>query len=68
MTKQEAQDAIIQEKTVIFNDIKYSIRGLIYRYEQTKRKWIVSAELLDKNEHSIIITRLEKIKLYQEQS
>ena len=67
MTKQEAITAIKQEGYVIFNEIKYKIQALIYRYNHIKKKWNISAELLDKNNHTIIIAAVEKIELYQEE-
>ena len=67
MTKQEAIAAIKQEEYVIFNEIKYKIQALIYRYNHIKKKWKISAELLDKNKHTVIIAAVEKIELYQEE-
>ena len=67
MTKQEAITAIKQEEYVIFNEIKYKIQALIYRYNHIKKKWNISAELLDKNKHAVIIAAVEKIELYQEE-
>ena len=67
MTKQEAITAIKQEEYVIFNEIKYKIQALIYRYNRIKKKWKISAELLDKNKHTVIISAIEKIELYQEE-
>jgi hypothetical protein len=66
MTKQEAIAAIKQEEYVIFNEIKYKIQALIYRYNHIKKKWNISAELLDKNKHAVIIAAVEKIELYQQ--
>ena len=67
MTKQEAIAAIKQEDYVIFNEIKYKIQALIYRYNHIKKKWKISAELLDKNKHTVIIAAVEKIELYQDE-
>lgn len=67
MTKQEAIAAIKQEEYVIFNEIKYKIQALIYRYNHIKKKWKISAELLDKNKHAVIIAAVEKIELYQDE-
>ena len=67
MTKQEAIAAIKQEEYVIFNEIRYKIQALIYRYNHIKKKWNISAELLDKNNHTIIIAAIEKIELYQDE-
>ncbi len=67
MTKQEAIAAIKQEDYVIFNEIKYKIQALIYRYNHIKKKWKISAELLDKNKHAVIIAAVEKIELYQDE-
>ena len=67
MTKQEAITAIKQEEYVIFNEIKYKIQALIYRYNHIKKKWKISAELLDKNKHAVIIAAVEKIELYQDE-
>ena len=67
MTKQEAITAIKQEEYVIFNEIKYKIQALIYRYNHIKKKWNISAELLDKNKHAVIIAAIEKIELYQQE-
>ena len=67
MTKQEAIAAIKQEEYVIFNEIRYKIQALIYRYNHIKKKWNISAELLDKNKHAVIIAAVEKIELYQEE-
>ena len=66
MTKQEAIAAIKQEEYVIFNEIRYKIQALIYRYNHIKKKWKISAELLDKNKHTVIIAAVEKIELYQD--
>nr|DAU70951.1 MAG TPA: hypothetical protein [Caudoviricetes sp.] len=65
MTKQEVITAIKQEDYVIFNEIRYKIQALIYRYNHIKKKWKISAELLDKNKHTVIIAAVEKIELYQ---
>ena len=67
MTKQEAIAAIKQEEYVIFNEIRYKIQALIYRYNHIKKKWNISAELLDKNKHAVIIAAVEKIELYQQE-
>jgi hypothetical protein len=67
MTKQEAITAIKQEDYVIFNEIRYKIQALIYRYNHIKKKWKISVELLDKNKHAVIIAAVEKIELYQEE-
>ena len=67
MTKQEAIAAIKQEDYVIFNEIRYKIQALIYRYNHIKKKWKISAELLDKNKHAVIIAAVEKIELYQDE-
>ena len=67
MTKQEAITAIKQEDYVIFNEIRYKIQALIYRYNHIKKKWNISAELLDKNKHTVIIAAVEKIELYQDE-
>ena len=67
MTKQEAITAIKQEDYVICNEIKYKIQALIYRYNHIEKKWKISAELLDKNNHTIIIAAVEKIELYQDE-
>ena len=67
MTKQEAIAAIKQEDYVIFNEIKYKIQALMYRYNHIKKKWKISAELLDKNKHAVIIAAVEKIELYQQE-
>ena len=67
MTKQEAITAIKQEDYVIFNEIRYKIQALIYRYNHIKKKWKISAELLDKNKHAVIIAAVEKIELYQQE-
>jgi hypothetical protein len=67
MTKQEAIAAIKQEEYVIFNETRYKIQALIYRYNHIKKKWNISAELLDKNKHAVIIAAVEKIELYQQE-
>jgi hypothetical protein len=67
MTKQEVITAIKQEDYVIFNEIRYKIQALIYRYNHIKKKWKISAELLDKNKHAVIIAAVEKIELYQDE-
>lgn len=67
MTKQEAIAVIKQEDYVIFNEIRYKIQALIYRYNHIKKKWKISAELLDKNKHTVIIAAVEKIELYQDE-
>ena len=67
MTKQEAITAIKQEDYVIFNEIRYKIQALIYRYNHIKKKWKIFAELLDKNKHTVIIAAVEKIELYQDE-
>lgn len=67
MTKQEAIAAIKQEEYVIFNEIRYKIQALIYRYNHIKKKWKISAELLDKNQHTVIIAAVEKLELYQDE-
>lgn len=66
---EDAKTAIVNKKPVIANNLglEYEhITGLIYRYNQDTKKWIVSAELKDKNTHSVTIARLDKISLLEE--
>ncbi len=65
ITVQDAKEAIIQKKNVVYDNVRYKVAALIYRYY--RKKWIVSAELLDKNKHSIIIARIDKIKLSEDE-
>lgn len=61
MTAEEIKDALLKKYPVIANGIEYRcVSAVIYREQD--RKVVVSAELLDKNQKSVTIVSLDKIK------
>lgn len=62
MTGPEAKTHLFNRKPVVHNGITYNrITAIIYRCDDNNNL-IVSAELLDKNKHSVIIARLKDVK------
>lgn len=63
MTNDEAKEAFRNKTPVYFNGVQYSrISAIIYRYDQYDNHMLVSAELLDRNGHSVVIARISDIK------
>ena len=66
MTNEEAKQALFEKKPVKYKGVEYSyITGIIYRYD-TKGKLIVSAELMDKCGHSVVIAQIKDIDAVNE--
>ena len=66
MTNEEAKQALFDKVPVKYKGVEYSrITGIIYRYD-TKGKLIVSAELLDKCGHSVVIAQTKDIEAVNE--
>lgn len=62
MTNQELKDAMLQSLPIIYNGMEFScISGIIYRNKGGKVA--VTAEILDKNQNSVVITTPDKIQL-----
>lgn len=62
MTGPEAKTHLLNRTPVIHNGITYNrITAIIYRCD-ADNNILVSAELLDKNNHSVIIARLKDVK------
>lgn len=54
MNNQDLKEALLQRHTVVYKGTAYArVSGIIYR--ERKGQIVVSAELLDKNENSVII-------------
>ena len=61
MTGEEVKQAFFDDVPVKYKGVEYScITGIIYR-KDTKRNLIVSAELLDKCGHSVVIAQIKDI-------
>lgn len=62
MTNDEAKEAFQKRTPVYYNGVRYlKINAIIYRYDPFGNL-LVSAELLDRNENSVVIARLKDIK------
>ena len=62
MTNDEAKEAFQNRTPVYYNGVRYvKINAIIYRYDPFGNL-LVSAELLDRNENSVVIARLKDIK------
>ena len=63
MTNDEAKTALIQRTPVMCNGIYYSyISAIIYRYDRNNQL-VISAELTDKNKHSVTIAQIKDVIL-----
>lgn len=61
MTNEEAKTALIHRTPVTYNGINYSyISAIIYRYDKGNNL-LVSAELTDKNKHSVTIAQIKDV-------
>lgn len=61
MTNAEAKEALKNRTPVIYNNTEYSyISAIIYRYDKN-HNLVISAELTDKNKHSVIIVQLKDV-------
>lgn len=61
MTNEEVKKAMFERTPVKFNGIEYAyVSAIIYRYD-TKGNLLVSAELMDKNENSVIIAQTKDV-------
>lgn len=61
MTNEEAKTAFFNRVPVVCNGTEYLyISAIIYRYDKNKNL-IISAELLDKNKHSVTIANLKDV-------
>ena len=61
MTNEEAKIALKNRTPVVFKNIEYSyISAIIYRYDNNSNL-VISAELTDKNKHSVTIAQLKDV-------
>ena len=61
MTNTEAKQALFDRTPVVYKNTEYScISAIIYRYGKNG-DLLVSAELLDKNKHSVIIAQIKDV-------
>ena len=61
MTNEEAKTALMERTPVSYNGIPYSyISAIIYRYDRSGNL-LISAELTDKNRHSVIIVQIKDV-------
>lgn len=61
MTNEEAKNALIKRTPVTYNGIHYSyISAIIYRYDRNNNL-LISAELTDKNKHSVTIAQIKDV-------
>ena len=68
MTNEEAKTALLYRTPVTFNGINYSyISAIIYRYDKNNNL-LISAELTDKNNRSVIIAKLKDVTIYDNQN
>lgn len=68
MTNEEAKTALLHRTPVTYNGINYSyISAIIYRYDKNNNL-LISAELTDKNNRSVIIVKLKDVTIYDNQN
>ena len=68
MTNEEAKTALLRRTPVTFNGINYSyISAIIYRYDKNNNL-LISAELTDKNNRSVIIAKLKDVTIHDNQN
>ena len=61
MTNNEAKEALLRRTPVIFNGNEYEyMSAIIYRYDKDGN-FLISAELIDKNKHSITVARIKDV-------
>jgi hypothetical protein len=61
MTNEEAKNALIKRTPITYNGIHYSyISAIIYRYDRNNNL-LISAELTDKNKHSVTIAQIKDV-------
>ena len=66
MTSEEAKKYLYSRSEVICNGIEYKcISAIIYRID-ARNNIVVSAELLDKGEHSVTIAQIKDVKEKQQ--
>lgn len=62
MTNDEAKNALLARSPVTYKNIEYSyISAIIYRYDK-HNNLIISAELMDKNKHSVTIAKIKEVR------
>ena len=63
MTNEDAKKALLYKYPVTYNGINYSyISAIIYRYDRNYNL-LISAELTDKNNHSVTIAQLKDVNI-----
>ncbi len=61
MTNEEAKTALIKRTPVTYNGIHYAyISAIIYRYDRNNNL-LISAELIDRNRHSVTIAQIKDV-------
>ena len=67
MTSEEAKKCLYSRNEVICNGITYKcITAIIYRLDESGKRILVSAELLDKSKNSVTIAQLKDVKEKEE--
>ena len=62
MTNDEAKNALLARSPVTYKNTEYSyISAIIYRYDK-HNNFIISAELMDKNKHSVTIAKIKEVR------
>lgn len=63
MTNDEAKTALVKRTPVSYNGISYAyISAIIYRYDKNGNL-LISAELTDKNKHSVTIAKIKEVQI-----
>lgn len=61
MTNDEAKTALVKRTPISYNGIPYAyISAIIYRYDKNGNL-LISAELTDKNKHSVTIAQIKDV-------
>ena len=62
VTNNEAKEALLSRSPVTYKNTEYSyISAIIYRYDK-HNNLIISAELMDKNNHSVTIAKIKEVR------
>ena len=61
MTNAELKDALLDKRTVRYDDINYVVNGIIYRSYDGK-SIVLTAELLDRNGDCVVIAPISRIQ------
>lgn len=61
MTNSELKEALLDKRTVRYDDINYVVNGIIYRSYDGKNI-VLTAELLDRNKDCVVIAPISRIQ------